>query len=91
MSRNLLEIWRLFFTSLTMLGYEAKASICFAVKENLILYCHKFAVLAVAIIKKHILITRSVSQRTSLEKEIVNFAVESLVFQSRLVNGAYSI
>ena len=28
-----------FFTCLTMLGLEAKASICSAIKENLILYC----------------------------------------------------
>ena len=84
MSRNLLEIWRLFFTSLTMLTYEAKASICSAIKENLILYCHKFAALAVAVINKHILIARSVSQRTSLEKEIVNFAVGPLVSKHSL-------
>ena len=32
-----------FFTSLTMLGCEAKAIICFTIKENLILYCqHQF-------------------------------------------------
>ena len=84
MSRNLLEIWRLFFTFLTMLTYEAKASICSAIKENLILYCHKFAALAVAVINKNILIARSVSQRTPLEKEIVNFAVGPLVSKHSL-------
>ena len=51
-----------FFTSLTMLGLEAKASICSAIKENLILYC-KFSSFVVAVINKHILIARSVSQR----------------------------
>ena len=74
---------KLFFTSLTILGYEAKVSIYSAVKENLILYCHKFAALPVTIINKHILITRP----ASLEKEIANFAVESLVLPSRLFNG----
>ena len=41
--------------------------------------------------KNHILITRSVSQKTPLVKEIINFAIQSLVFQSRLLNGAHSI
>ena len=31
------------FTSLTMLGFEAKASICSVIKENLILYCRNFS------------------------------------------------
>ena len=35
-----------FFTSLAMLGYEARASICYATKENLILCCRKFSVFA---------------------------------------------
>ena len=39
-----------FFTSLTMLGLEAQASICSAIKENLILYCRKFLAFAVPII-----------------------------------------
>ena len=39
-----------FFTSQTMLALEAKASICSAIKENLILYCRKFSVFAVAVI-----------------------------------------
>ena len=30
------------FASLTMLGLEAKASTCSAIKENLISYCRKF-------------------------------------------------
>ena len=29
-----------FYTSLTMLGQEAKARICSAIKENFILYCN---------------------------------------------------
>ena len=39
-----------FFTSLTMLGLEVKASICSANKENLILYCRKFSAFVVAVI-----------------------------------------
>ena len=46
-------IWKL-----TMLGCEAKASTCFVIKENLILYCCKFSAFIVTVIKK------SVSQRT---------------------------
>ena len=38
------------FTSLTMLGLEAKASICSAIKENLILYCRKFSAFVLAVI-----------------------------------------
>ena len=37
------------FTSLTMLVLEAKASICSAIKENLILYCRKFTAFVVAV------------------------------------------
>ena len=37
-----------FFTSLTMSGLEAKISVCSTIKENLILYCRKFSVFAVA-------------------------------------------
>ena len=54
-----------FFTSLTMLGLEAKASICYTVKENLVLYCRKFLAFVVAVINHHILIKRSVSQRNA--------------------------
>ena len=39
-----------FFTSLTMLGCEVKASICSTIKENVILYCHKFSAFVVAVI-----------------------------------------
>ena len=39
-----------FFTSLTMLGYEAKASICSAIKENLILCCRHFSALVAVVI-----------------------------------------
>ena len=39
-----------FFTSLTMLGLEAKVSICSAIEENLILYCPKFSTFVVAVI-----------------------------------------
>ena len=54
-----------FFTSVTMLGLEAKASICYTVKENLALYCPKFLAFVVAVINHHILIKRSVSQRNA--------------------------
>ena len=36
--------------SLTMLGCEAKVSICSAIKENLISYCRKFSEFVVAVI-----------------------------------------
>ena len=39
-----------FFTSLTMLGPEAKASICSTIKENLILYCRRSSAFGVAVI-----------------------------------------
>ena len=39
-----------FFTFLTILGYKAKASICSAIKENLILYYRKFLAFVVAVI-----------------------------------------
>ena len=39
-----------FFTSLTMLGIEAKANICSTIKENLIFYCQKFLAFVVAVI-----------------------------------------
>ena len=39
-----------FFTFLTMLGCEAKASIFSAIKKNLILYCRKFSAFVVAVI-----------------------------------------
>ena len=39
-----------FFTFLTMLGCEVKASVSFAIKENLILYCRKFSAFVVAVI-----------------------------------------
>ena len=32
-----------FYTSVTMLGLEAKANICSKIKEKLILYCRKFS------------------------------------------------
>ena len=38
------------FTSLTMLECETKASICSAIKENLIIYCRKFSAFVVAVI-----------------------------------------
>ena len=76
-----------FFTSLTMLGLQAKTNICSTIKENLILYCQKFLAFVVAVIK-HILIAKSVSQRKSLVKEIAKFTIESLGLQSRLLNGA---
>ena len=38
------------FTSLTMLGLEAKASNCSEIKENLILYCRKFSTFVRAVI-----------------------------------------
>ena len=48
-----------FFTSLSMLGLEAKARICSAIKENLILYCPKFSAFAIAVINWYILILRN--------------------------------
>ena len=39
-----------FFTFLTMLVCEAKASIFYAIKRNLILYCRTFSAFAIAVI-----------------------------------------
>ena len=39
-----------FYTSLTMLGLEAKASICSKIKEKLNLYCRKFLAFVVVVI-----------------------------------------
>ena len=39
-----------FFTSLTMLGCESRASICSVIKENQILYHRKFSAFVVAVI-----------------------------------------
>ena len=39
-----------FFTSLIMLGCEAKVSTCSVIKENLILYCRNFSAFVVAVI-----------------------------------------
>ena len=39
-----------FYTSLTMLGLEAKAIICSKIKEKLNLYCRKFLAFVVAVI-----------------------------------------
>ena len=39
-----------FYTSLTILGHEAKASICSAIKDNLILCCRNFLAFVVAVI-----------------------------------------
>ena len=52
------------FTSLTMLGLEAEASICSTVKENLLLYCSKFLVFVITVIIKNTLITRSDGRTT---------------------------
>ena len=60
-----LKFGEIFFASLTMLGLEAKAIIYSAVKENLIICCRKFSAFVVAVINEHILVTRSVSQRTA--------------------------
>ena len=37
-----------FYTSLIMLGHEAKASICSTIRENLILYCSNISAFVVA-------------------------------------------
>ena len=52
-----------FLTSLAKLEFEAKASICSTVKENLLLYCRKCSAFITFVIIYHILITRSVAQK----------------------------
>ena len=37
------------FTSLSMLGFEAKASICSAIKKNIIFYYRKFSIFIVVV------------------------------------------
>ena len=44
------KFWDRYFTSITMLEPEAKASICSAIKENLILFCQKSLAFVVAVI-----------------------------------------
>ena len=39
-----------FFTSLNMLGLEAKTSICYAIKETLVLHCRKFSAFVATVI-----------------------------------------
>ena len=39
-----------FLTSLTKLEFEAKASICSTIKENLLLYCRKFSGFVIIVI-----------------------------------------
>ena len=39
-----------FWTSLTKLVLEAKASICSTIKENLLLYCRRFSAFVVVVI-----------------------------------------
>ena len=74
-----------FFTSKTMLELEAKASIFSKINENIILFCRKFSEFGVAVIYKHILITNLSHEETLLAKEIVKFAIESLVFENSLL------
>ena len=57
-----------FFTSLNMLWCEAKASICSAIKENLILYYCKLSAFVVSNINWYVLIS-SVSQKTPFVKD----------------------
>ena len=54
-----------FFTSLTMLELESKGNISSTIKENLLLYCRKSPAIVFAVIIYHILISRSVSQRNT--------------------------
>ena len=63
-----------------MLGFESKASICCTIKENLILYYHKFLAF-VTQSQFNIFLQQGLSNKeTPLVTEIVNFAIESLVF-----------
>ena len=39
-----------YFSSLAMLGLDAKGSICSTIKETLIVYCHNFLTFVVAVI-----------------------------------------
>ena len=45
-----LKFGDIFFTSLTMLGFESNASTCSTIKENLLLYFRKFSAFAIAVV-----------------------------------------
>ena len=76
------------FTSLTMLGLEVKASTCSTIKENLILYCRKFSGISVCYRKLTYFNNDLFHKETQLD--IIKFAIESSVFQNRLLDGAHS-
>ena len=48
-------------TFLTKKILEGETSICSTIKENLLLYCHKFSTLVVIVIIQYIFITSSLS------------------------------
>ena len=75
-----------FFTSLTMIRLQAKACICSKIKENLPLHCRKYSAFVIAFQEQ------SLSHKeTPLVIRIVNFAIELLMFQNRLLNSSHYI
>ena len=63
-----------FFTFLTMLGCEAKASICSANKENPVLYCRKSSASVHSVIINILQKQRLTHKEMPLVIEIVKFA-----------------
>ena len=88
LSYNLFKIWSYFLLLLPFKTREARDNICSTIKKNLLLYCLKFSVFVIVDIHQNILIKRSTSQRNVNPIEIINFMIESLKFQNRLLNGA---
>ena len=82
-----LKFGEIFFTSITMLGIELKAGISSAIKESISLYCHKFSGFVITANS-----TWGLSYKeTWLLTDILNFVVETLVFQNRSLNSVYFI
>ena len=80
-----LEFGDAFITSLKKLMLKTKASSSSTIQEIILSYCRKFLAFAIAVIIQHLLITTSASKRN------INFTIESLPFQNRLLEGANSI
>ena len=74
--------------SLNMLGLESKASINSIIRENLHLHCRKFSAFVVPV---NLTYFNNKGSHKETPLVIVNFAIQSLVFQNSLLNVAHFI